>query len=82
MLHEDSCMYLCMYVSNATGVQLLQTCFLWVWHCLHMCMQWRRACTMMESPAQRRQQLGTLRTQQHKSSCSKEKREHQWEIHW
>ena len=30
-------MYVCMYVciSNATGMQLLQTHFLWAWHYLH-----------------------------------------------
>ena len=25
-------MYVCMYVSNATGMQILQTRFLWAWH--------------------------------------------------
>ena len=33
------CMYACMYVGryvrNATGIQLLQTYFLWAWHCFH-----------------------------------------------
>ena len=35
MLHGDSvyvCMYACMYVSNATG---MQTYFLRTWHCCH-----------------------------------------------
>ena len=39
VLHGESvyvCMYVCRYVSNATGIQLLQTYFLWVWHCLHV----------------------------------------------
>ena len=29
-------LYVCMYVSNATGMQLLQTYFLWARHCLHV----------------------------------------------
>ena len=35
MLYGDS-VCVCMYVSNATGMQLLQTHFLWAQHCLHV----------------------------------------------
>ena len=40
VLHGDFA-FACMCEQHS-GMQLLQTCFLWVWHCL----QRRRACTM------------------------------------
>ena len=33
---ETPCLYVCINVRNATGMQLLQANFLWVWHCLHV----------------------------------------------
>ena len=71
-------MYVCMYVSNATGMQLLPTYFLWEWHCFHACMcsRAKEHALTKESPAERWRQLGRLGAQQHGSSDSEERREY------
>ena len=71
------CMHACMYISNATGMQLLQTYFLWVRHCFVCAMEPKP----MELPPERRQRLVKLRAQQHRSSGSEERREHRREVH-
>ena len=67
-------MYVCIYVSNATGMQL---------YCKHISCghsiactcsaSERSACTAMDSPVERGWQLGRLLAQLHRSSGSEEK---------
>ena len=44
-------------------------------HAVHEAKE-RRACSMMESPAEKQWRLGRLRVQQHRSSGSNVRREH------